>query len=161
MMDRGRVQRVEILDGQVLLDLTLNSGEVRTKVPMLLPTGITAIPVAGADVILARVGGRDEDLVAIHADDGAARVTEAVGGDWAVRAHGGTALITATRLSITHLGATIEITTERASVTHPGEVVVDAPRILLGAGATKTVALDGDPVVGNQVRASATKVFGE
>jgi hypothetical protein len=61
MIDRGQVLRAEILDGRVLLDLLLDllldSGENCTKVEMLLPNGITAIPRAGADVVLARVGG--------------------------------------------------------------------------------------------------------
>ena len=53
MIDRGQVLRAEILDGRVLLDLLLDSGENCTKVEMLLPNGITAIPRAGADVVLA------------------------------------------------------------------------------------------------------------
>ena len=57
MIDRGQVLRAEILDGRVLFDLLLDSGENCTKVEMLLPNGITAIPRAGADVVLARVGG--------------------------------------------------------------------------------------------------------
>lgn len=145
MMDRGRVRRVEILDGRVLLDVTLDSGEIRTKVELMLPTGITAIPQPGADVVLARVGGRDSDLVALQADDGASRVTTAAGGDWAVRAH----------------GATILVTAERISITHGAEIVVEAPVIKLGAGATKKVALDQDPVSSNRVQATATKVFAE
>ena len=161
MMDRGRVRSVEILDGQVLLDLTLDSGEVRTKVALMLPSGITAIPQPGADVILARVGSRDEDLVALQADDGASRVSTAVSGDWAVRAHGATALIAAAGITITGFGAAITITTAGVSFVHDTLITLDAPTIKLGAGATKKIALNGDSALGFVVRASAAKVLGQ
>lgn len=145
MTRRGVLRRAYLADGRVLCDVTLANGEVRTALEYPLPPGVTAIPPAGADVLVSAVRGRLDDLVVLSADTGASRVTEAVPGDYAVRAHGATVLITAAGIAIS--GAPL------ITLTATDRVVVEAPEILLGAGATKAVKLADDT--------AATKVKAE
>lgn len=155
MATRGRVAAARVRGGRVLLDLDLISGERVTRVELLQPNGITAVPRIGADVVVMECGGLRGHLVALGGDEASLRVTDAAPGEIGIRDARGQQVV--------FRGDGIEVTGAlQITVVSSGPVVVQAPTIRLGsAGASKRVALHGDPVTGGQVQASATKVFAE
>jgi phage gp45-like len=84
MISRGRVRSARVRGGRTLAEVEMADGEVRTRVEILLPMGMSAIPEAGADVLVLQVGGPDH-LVALQADDAALRAAGLAGGDIALR----------------------------------------------------------------------------
>lgn len=153
MSKRGKVLSASVRGGRTLLDIGMESGETVTRVELMQPTGMTAVPRIGADVLAMEIGGRRGHLVALLADDPALRVLDAGPGEIAIAGPGGRVVFRAAGMEVT---ATVPIT-----LTSTVSVVVDAPVIRLGAGATKRVALDGDSTGGGVVVATAVKVFGE
>lgn len=152
---RGLVTAARVLGRRTLLDLTLQSGETVSRVELMQPTGLTALPRIGADVLVMEIGGRRGHLVALLADDTALRVLDLGPGEIGVAGPGGQVVFRAGGMEVT---ATVPLT-----LTSAVRVVVIAPEIRLGsADANKLVALDGDPVTGGgNVIASATKVYAE
>ncbi|MGX9966063.1 phage baseplate assembly protein domain-containing protein [Roseomonas sp. F4] len=150
---RGTVTAARVRGGRTLLDLALQSGETVSRVELMQPTGLTALPRIGADVLVMEIGGRRGHLVALLADDTALRVLDLGPGETGVAGPGGQVVFRAGAMEVT---ATVPLT-----LTSTIRVVIDAPEVLLGAGATKRVALDGDPTGAGTVASSATKVFAE
>lgn len=158
---RGTVTAARVRGGRVLLDVTLLSGETRSRVELLQPYGFTAVPAAGAEVLVQELARRGH-LVALLADAPALRVTDAAPGEIGIRdAQGqqvmfrgdGIEISGALKVTIVSAGE-VQIQTSSATVTSAGNVVVAAPAIKLGsAGAVKRVKLEDD--------SNATKVFAE
>ena len=144
---RGAVTAARVQGGRVLLDVQLRSGEVRSRVELMLLTGVTAIPRAGADVLVVQAGPSRDHLVAVVADTPAQRAEGLEAGDIAVRdSRGQQVLLLADRIEIS--GA------PKIVLTSSAEVVVTAPVVKLGsAGAAKRVKLEDN--------SNATKVFAE
>lgn len=150
---RGKVTAARTRAGRVLVDMELFGGERRRNVELLLPTGVSALPAEGADLVVLEVAGNRQHLVAIVADDPALRVTGLTPGEWAVRVgsqqvvfrQDGLEITNALRITITASGP--------VNVTTDGIATVEASRINLGAGATKRVKLQDDSV--------AAKVYAE
>ena len=144
---RGTVTAARVQGGRVLLDLRLRSGEVRSRVELLLPTGVTVIPKPGADVLVVQAGVSRDHLVALAADAPAQRADGLAEGDIAVRdGRGQQVLFLADRVEISG--------TAKIVLTGSSEVVVTAPTVKLGGtGATKRVKLEDN--------SNATKVFAE
>lgn len=81
---RGRITAARIRGGRTIADIQMMDGETRTRVEVMLPMGLTAVPRAGADVVVLEVGGRDH-LVALLADDPALRVGSLAPGEIGIR----------------------------------------------------------------------------
>lgn len=79
MISRGRVP-----SARPLAEVEMADGEVRTRVEIMLPMGVSAIPDAGADVLVMQIGGPDH-LVALQADDASLRAPDLASGDVALR----------------------------------------------------------------------------
>ncbi|MBR0675430.1 phage baseplate assembly protein V [Roseomonas alkaliterrae] len=71
---RGKILAARLRGGRTLAEVQMFDGETRSRVEVLLPMGMTAVPRAGADVVVLEVGNRDH-LVALLADDPALRVS--------------------------------------------------------------------------------------
>ena len=149
---RGKVTGSRTRAGRVLVDMTMLDGETRRGVELLLPTGVSALPAAGADLLVLEVGGNRGHLVAMVADDPSLRMEGLAPGEFGMRdAQGQQVVFRGDRIEIS--GALrIDITSSGpVNVTAADTVTVDAPRINLGAGATSPVQLVSGP---------ATKVYG-
>lgn len=146
-LTRGTVLAAATRDGRVVLDVRLRTGEVRSRVGLLLPTGLTVIPRAGDDVLVGEVGQGRDHLVALVADAPAQRATGLAPGDWAVRdSRGQAVLLLPDRVEIANA--------QKIVIASAGEVVVTAPTIRLGGtGAVKRVKLEDD--------SAATKVYAQ
>ncbi len=83
-VSRGRVLSARVRGGRTLADIQMADGETRTRVELMLPMGMSAVPDAGADVLVLEVGGRDH-LVALQADDAGLRTIGLGAGDFAFR----------------------------------------------------------------------------
>lgn len=144
---RGKVLRAVTRDGRALLDVQTLDGERRSRVELMMPAGMSALPRPGADVLLLAVGGHYDDLIAAVADDTGTRVPGLAAGEFGFRdAQGQQVVFRAGGLEIS--GAL------KVTIVSSGEVVVQAPTIRLGsAGAAKRVKLEDG--------SNATKVFGE
>lgn len=124
---QGRVTASRILDGRVLLDLTLRDGEERTNVELRLPAGYTVRPRVGADVDVWTVGGNPDHLVAHAADDPGLRIADLAEGESGFRDAGGqTIRMLAGGVRMTGL---LSLEIECA-----GAVTLDAPTIALVGG---------------------------
>ncbi len=138
MISRGRVRSARVRGGRTLADIEMADGELRTRVEILLPMGMSAVPDAGADVLVLQLGGPDH-LVALQADDASLRATGLGAGDIALRdkrgqqvvlnAEGVTVsgaikltIVSAGDIEIT-AGGTVAITS--ASLTHNGKNIGD------------------------------------
>jgi len=138
MISRGRVRSARIRGGRVLADIDVADGEMRSRVEILLPMGLSAIPDAGADLLVFQIGGPDH-LVALQADDASLRAMDLDPGDIAIRdkrgqevrinAEGVTVsgaikltIVSAGDIDITAAGA-VAITS--ASLTHNGKNIGD------------------------------------
>lgn len=84
MISRGRVRSARVRGGRVLAEVEMADGETRTRVEVLLPMGMTAVPRAGADLLVVQVGGPDH-LVALQADDANLRAAGLTPGDIGLR----------------------------------------------------------------------------
>jgi phage baseplate assembly protein V len=149
---RGKVTGARTRAGRVLVDLTLLDGEARRGVELLLPTGFSALPGAGSDVVVFEVGANRQHLVAMVADNPALRIEGLGAGEFGMRdAAGQQVVFRADRVEIT--GALrVDITASGpVNVTTPGTATIDAARVNLGAGATQPVRLADN--------SNATKVF--
>lgn len=134
---RGRVQNARTREGRVIVDMTLTSGETRRGVELMLPGGFSMLPAEGADLVVLEVGGNRNHLVAMVADDPALRIQGLAPGEFGFRdAAGQQVLVRATGIEIT---SPLPVRVESAE-----RVVVEAPEILLGEGATKAVKLEDD-----------------
>ena len=138
MISRGRVRSARVRGGRTLAEIEMADGELRTRVEIMLPMGMSAIPDAGADVLVMQVGGPDH-LVAMQADDASLRASGLASGDIALRdkrgqqvvmnADGVTVsgaiklvIVSAGDIEITAGGA---ITLASASLTHNGKNIGD------------------------------------
>lgn len=154
VVTRGKVVAARTRAGRVLVDMELFGGERRRNVELLLPTGVSALPAEGADVVVLEVAGNRQHLVAIVADDPALRVTGLAPGEFGLRdGNGQQVIFRADRLEISGALRIDIAASGPVNVTAEGTVTVDAPRINLGAGASQPVKLAND--------ASATKVYAE
>lgn len=84
MISRGRVRSARIRGGRTLAEVEMADGETRSRVEILLPMGLSAIPDAGADLLVVQIGGPDH-LVALQADDASLRASGLGPGDIAIR----------------------------------------------------------------------------
>lgn len=154
VVTRGWVTSAQTRAGRVIVDMTLFDGERRRNVELLLPTGLSALPGVGADLVVLEVGGNRQHLVAMVADDPALRIPDLAPGEIGMRdANGQQVVFRADGIKIT--GA-LKIDIEASgpvNITAADVITVDAPRINLGAGATQQVKLANDM--------PATKVYAE
>lgn len=143
---RGRVTAARVRGGRTHLDVTLHSGETRSRVELLQPYGMTAVPAIGSEVLVCPIGTRSH-LVALLADSPALRVLDCGPGEIGIRDGQGQQVVF--RADGIEVSGALKVT-----ITSAGPVVVDAPAIRLGsAGATQAVRLASG--------AAATKVFAE
>jgi phage gp45-like len=161
MVTRGKVRRVRLGPQRAVLQVAVFRGEVKEGVELLLPPGMSAVPLGG-DVLLFQVNGRRDHLVAL-VDDPGTRIADLKAGEFGFRDQVGQQVV----FRADHL----EITTPRKVViTAAGDVVINAQgnialtpggMVQLGGTGGRKVVLDGDPVSGGAVRATSTKVLGQ
>lgn len=152
-MLRGKVLRSVISGGRVLLDVQLRSGEVRTRIPLLLGP-FTWRPKPGTDLGVAQLAGTPDQMLAI-ADDAAGRILGLTEGEFGLAGPNGEAVTLKLDHSLTVTGVqTLHATgLTDATIAGSGTAVIDFPLMKLGAGATQFVRLANG--------AASTKVMAE
>jgi phage gp45-like len=161
MVTRGKVRRVRLGPQRAVLQVAVFRGEVKEGVELLLPPGMSAVPLGG-DVLLFQVNGRRDHLVAL-VDDPGTRIADLKAGEFGFRDHvGQQAVFRADHLEIT--------TPRKVVITATGDVVINSTgnvvltpggTVQLGGTGGRKAVLDGDPVSGGAVRATSTKVLGQ
>jgi phage gp45-like len=138
-ISRGRVLSARVRGGRTIADIQMADGETRTRVELMLPMGMSAVPESGADVLVLEVGGRDH-LVALQADDSSLRAIGLGAGDIAVRDKRGQQVLLdgegvtvsgALKVTIVSAGD-VEITAPKVTVT--GDLDVSGTLTLTGPG---------------------------
>lgn len=92
IVTRGIVTQAAINSVRTMLQVTGLSGEALANIPLLLPTGRSALP-KGGDVILVQVGGTRSHLLAICADDSTLRITDLLAGEFGDRDYSGQQIV--------------------------------------------------------------------
>jgi phage gp45-like len=161
VVTRGKVRRARLGPQRTVLQVTVLKGEVKEGVELLLPPGMSAVPLAG-DALLFQVNGRRDHLVAL-VDDPSTRIADLKAGEFGFRDQLGQQVV----FRADHL----EITTPRKVVlTAGGDVVINTTgnvvltpggTIQLGGTGGRRIVLDGDPVTGGSVRATSSKILGQ
>lgn len=139
MISRGKVRSARVRGGRVLAEIENADGELRTRVEIPQPMGMTAVPEAGADVVVLQIGGPDH-LVALQADMASLRAPGLAPGDIALRDKRGQMVVMsgegvtvsgALKVTIVSAGD-IEITAPKVTVT--GDMDVSGTLTLTGPG---------------------------
>lgn len=141
---RGKIAAARIRGGRTLADVQMMDGETRTRVEVLLPMGMSAVPRAGADVVVLEVGSRDH-LVALLADDPALRVGGLAPGEIGLRDERGQQ-VTLTPDGVRLTGAL------KVTIVSAGEVLLTAPLVKVEGDAEVTGTLTVDGIVINTHR---------
>lgn len=157
---RGRVISAAQRGGRVLADVSMLDGETRTRVELLLPYGLSAVPRAGADVVVLEVGGDRSHLVALSADESDLRIEDLAAGEIGLRDHQGQRVVI--RGDGVEVRGALKVTIVSSgdvSVEAP-RVIVDSPEIHLGGTGGQAVVRHGDSdSAGHTMIATTTKVF--
>lgn len=151
-ISRGTLLSVVTSGGRALADIAMFSGETRSRVELMMPYGLSALPGKGADVLVHEIGSRDH-LVAVMADDPSVRILGLAPGEVGIQAFGQRVVIRADGVEIGGAKKISIVSDGPVTVTAP-QVVVESPNIRLGsAGAAVPVQLANN--------SAATKVFAE
>lgn len=169
LVTRGRVALAVLNPKRTLVQLTGLKDEVKDKIELMLPYGMSALPDAG-DVVMFQVGGSRAHLVALCADNPALRIPDLAKGEFGFRDLNGQQVvfrtdklevITPKDLVIIVTGKVTQTVQGDLDQTVNGQTVLTCNDVNLGGTGGKKVVLDGDPVVGGgggHVQASSTKV---
>jgi phage baseplate assembly protein V len=82
---RGRIVSTRTRGGRALATVLLANGDTRTRVELLMPYGLSALPEEGADVMVLEVGGNRDHLVAMMADATGLRIPGLAPGEVGLR----------------------------------------------------------------------------
>jgi phage baseplate assembly protein V len=138
---RGRIAAARIRGGRTIADVQMLDGETRSRVELLLPMGMTAVPRAGADVVVLEVGNRDH-LVALLADDATLRVTGLAAGEIGLRDERGQQVtLTPDGVRVTGALKVTIVATGDVSIETPANVLVTAPLTTVDGNLTITGTL--------------------
>lgn len=140
MVTRGQVALAALNPKRTLVQINGLNGEVKTKVELMHPYGMSALPDAG-DVIFLEVGASRAHIVALCADNPALRISDLAKGEFGFRDLDGQQVVfrsdrlevtTPKKLAITVTGdADIQVGGD-ADLTVSGTLVVDCDDINLG-----------------------------
>lgn len=81
---RGKVMLATFAAVRTALQVALRYGETKDKIELMLPYGMSAIPLAG-DVLLLQIGGQRDHAVALCADDPSLRIPDLQPGEFGFR----------------------------------------------------------------------------
>jgi phage gp45-like len=82
MVTRGKVISATLNPKRCLVQLSGLAGEIRQKIELFLPFGMSAYPSGGEDLILLQVGNSRSHLVALFADASGLRITDLQQGEF-------------------------------------------------------------------------------
>lgn len=120
---RGTLGPVNDADGLQRSQVTLLAGEVRDNVDRIQPYGFSAVPLAGADVLVVCVGGNRDHPVIIGADDRRYRPTGMQPGDVCIYSHQSRHKITL------RADRTIEIEGDEITIKGDTKITLEAPLV--------------------------------
>lgn len=143
---RGKIAAARLRGGRTLADVQMLDGETRSRVEILLPMGMTAVPREGADVVVLEIGSRDH-LVALLADDPALRVTGLGPGEIGLRDERGQQVtLTPDGVRVTGALKVTIVADGDVSIETPANVLVKAPLTTVDGNLTVTggIAVQGD-----------------
>lgn len=120
---RGTLGPVNDADGLQRSQVTLLAGEVRDNVDRIQPYGFSAVPLAGADVLVVCVGGNRDHVVIIGADDRRYRPTAMQPGDVCIYSHQ-----TGHKITL-KADRTIEIEGDEITIKGDTKITLEAPLV--------------------------------
>lgn len=120
---RGTLGPVNDADGLQRSQVTLLAGEVRDNVERIQPYGFSAVPLAGADVLVVCVGGNRDHPVIIGADDRRYRPTGMQPGDVCIYSHQ-----TGHKITL-KADRTIEIEGDEITIKGDTKITLEAPLV--------------------------------
>ncbi len=137
MVTRGKVRRVRLGPQRAVLQVAVFAGEVKEGVELLLPPGMSAVPLGG-DVLLFQVNGRRDHLVAL-VDDPATRIADLKTGEFGFRDRVGQQVV----FRADHLEI---ITPPKVVITATGDVVINSTgNVVLHGAARRHWRAQGGP----------------
>lgn len=120
---RGTLGPVNDADGLQRSQVTLLAGETRDNVERIQPYGLSAVPMAGADVLVVCVGGNRDHPVIIGVDDRRHRPTGMQAGDVCIYSHQSGHKITL------KADRTIEIEGDEITIKADTKITLEAPLV--------------------------------
>lgn len=161
IISRGKLCRARLGPQRTVRQVTVLKGEVKEGVELLLPPGMSAVPLGG-DVLLLQIGARRDHLVAL-VDDPACRITDLKAGEFGFRDRvGQQVVLRADHLEITTPQKVVLTATGDVAINTTGNIVLTSGgTVQLGGTGARKVVLDGDPVTGGAVHATSSKVLGQ
>jgi phage gp45-like len=127
---RGKLLAVRTNGGRALADIALQSGVTRSRVELLMPYGLSALPGPGADVLVLSIANSRDHLVALMADDPALRVLGLGAQEVGIQDARGQKVV--------FRGDGLEISGAlKVTIVSAGEVVVQAPSVTVTSPAIK------------------------
>jgi len=152
MVLRGKVLRAALNPRRTLLQLGIRGDETKDGVELLLPYGMSALPLAGDALAFAVMGLRDH-VVALCADDPALRIADLQPGEFGFRdARGQQVVFRLDRIEVTtplklvgSIGGDLDLTVGGAVTARAASWNLTGP-----------VAIDGDVTVTGNITASGT-----
>ncbi|HEY3846232.1 MAG TPA: phage baseplate assembly protein [Acetobacteraceae bacterium] len=163
MISRGALTLSNYTACRPLIQATGMAGETLQNVELLFPYGFSALPKAGAVILLDNLGTRTH-VLAIMADDATLRITDLAAGEFGHRDGNAQQIVfRADRIEITTpLKLVANVTGDcdltvggDVNIAATGTVNIDGGQINLGGTGGKLVLLDGD----GGITSSATKTF--
>jgi len=120
---RGTLGPVDDDDGLQRSQVTLLAGETRDNVERIQPYGLSAVPMAGADVLVVCVGGNRDHPVIIGVDDRRHRPTGMQAGDVCIYSHQ-----TGHKITL-KADRTIEIEGDEITIKADTKITLEAPLV--------------------------------
>ncbi|MFH5926449.1 phage baseplate assembly protein V [Roseomonas xinghualingensis] len=123
---RGKIVSTRTRGGRALATVLLANGDMRNRVELLMPYGISALPEEGADVMVLEVGGNRDHLVALMADASALRIPGLAPGEVGFRDKRGQQVVLRSD-GVEIIGAL------KVTIVSSGPVEVKAPAVIMTA----------------------------
>lgn len=158
MVTRGRVISATLNPKRCLLQLNGLKSEIKQKVELFLPKGMSAFPSGNEDLILLQVGNSRAHLVALLADDPALRIQDLQAGEFGFRdANGQQVVFRKDRLEVTTPLKLVANVTGDADVTVGGQVNLNVTGKVVGQASEWD--LTGDVKVTGKITATGEGTF--
>jgi phage baseplate assembly protein V len=160
MIGRGTLSAVDDAPQAQELQVELLDDEAHDKVERFQEYGFTSVPLAGAEAIVAFVGGLRSHGVVIAVEDRRYRVKSLQPGEVSLFDDLGQVVhLTRDGIKITTSKKVTIDAGEDVLITSAGEVTIEADTVNLGASGGPAVARVGDPVVDGAIAAGSAQVF--
>lgn len=160
LVTRGKVKSARLGGQRTVLQVTVLRGEVKEGVELVLPPGMSHLPLGG-DALIFQVNGMRDHLVAF-VDDPSTRIRDLKAGELGWRdANGAQIVLRSDHIEVTGAKLILDVSGDCVINATGNAVLTTGGTVQLGGAGGKKVVLDGDPTSdGAHCIASSTKVLG-